>query len=111
MGAGPNQDSDAKLIVLAFRCFDRGPVFLDDADHLPGFRIFGCPFFFWAGPGDTEKRPYFNAQVAARRRVVSLGWGEGYLVFLPCAGSKDLSEDFVQAIDESGMGTKIGLQL
>ena len=78
--------------------------------HLPGFRIFGCQFFLWAGPGDTEKRPYFNAQVTARRRVVSLGWGEGYLVS-PLRRSKDLSEDFVQAIDESGMGTKIGLQL
>src|SRR5258708_38684315 len=101
--ASPNQDSDAKLAVLALRCFDSGPVFLDDVDHLPGFRIFGCPFFLRAWPGDTEKWPHFDTQLAARRRAMRLRRSEGDLIFLSCAGSEDLREDFVQALDQSGV--------
>jgi hypothetical protein len=111
VGAGPNQDSDAKLAVLALRGLDRGQVFLDDADHLPRFRIFGCSFLFRAGPGDTEKRPYLDSHVAARRWTMRAGWGEGHLVFLSCAGSENLGEDLVQSLDQSGMRAKISLQL
>ena len=98
-------------LSLSLCCFDRGPVFLDDADHLPGFCIVRCAFFLRAGSGGDEKRPHLHAQVAAWRGAMGRGGGEGHLVFPACSGPEDLLEDFVQAIDQPGMGTKIGLQL
>src|SRR5579859_1316471 len=109
--ARPNEEGNAILAMLARRCFDGGQMFLDDADHLPGFRIFGGASFLGLWPGGTKKRPHFDARVAARRWRLRGRRSEGHLVFLPGSGPEDLAEDIVQAVHQACVRAEVGLQL
>ena len=60
--SGANQHSDAELLILFLLLFHPGPVFLDDGDNSPGFRIRYCLLFLRAGFGTSEQRPDMHAR-------------------------------------------------